>query len=143
MLKLTNLYRSFLGVCNLVFTASMILLAVRFWTDAGTGIRILISAGILLFPVFQPLMIYLRCRRIVGRMPGEMEILFEDSGITTASGEERSHVAYAELRSVVKIFHLLIIYTRSRQGFILNDRVLEGKGRELFQFLNRKVKRAG
>jgi hypothetical protein len=136
---MVNYYRSFLGVCNLVFTISMILLAVRFWSDSTMGIRTLISAGILLFPVFQPVMIYFRSRRIVGRMPGEMEISFDESGITTSANGKNSHVDFSEVRSVVRIFNLMIIHTRSKQGFILSDRVVGDKRESLYNFIKENV----
>jgi hypothetical protein len=117
----------------------MILLAVRFWSDSSVGIRALISVGILLFPVFQPLMIYLRCRRIVGRMPGEMEISFDESGITTSANGKNSHVDFSEVKSLITIFNLMIIYTRSKQSFILSDRVMENKRESLYNFIKENV----
>ena len=139
VLTMVNYYRSFLGVCNLIFTISMMLLAVRFWPGSSMGIRTLISAGILLFPVFQPLMIYFRCRKIVSTMPGEMEISFDKTGITTSAKEERSHIDFSEVKSVVRIFNLMIIYTRSKQSFILSDRVMEDKSICLYNFLKENV----
>ncbi len=136
---MVNIYRSFLGVCNLVFAVSMILVAVRFWSGGSLGIRILISAGILLYPVLQPLLIYFRCRRIVNRMPREMEILFDKTGITTSANGESAHVNFSEVKSVVRILNLMIIYTQSKQGYILNDRVMEDKSKSVFNFIITKV----
>jgi hypothetical protein len=143
VLTMVNFYRSFLGVCNLVFTVSMIMLAVRFWSGSSMGIRILISVGILLFPVFQPLMIYLRCRRIVDRMPGEIEISFDKTGITTSANGESSFVNFSEVKSIVTIFNLMIIRTRSKQGFILSDRVLGNQSKSLYNFIKANVVERG
>jgi len=142
VLIMVNIYRSFLGVINLVFTVSMILLAVRFWSGSSLGIRVLITAGILLFPVFQPLLIYRRCRRVVNRMPGEMEILFDQLGITTTANEQQSHINFSEIRSVVRIFNMMIIYTQTKQGFILSDLVMEDQSKELYDFIKERVNRA-
>jgi len=139
VVTMVNYYRSFLGVCNLIFTISMVLLAVRFWTGSSMGIRTLISAGILLFPVFQPLMIYFRCRKIVSTIPEEMEISFDKTGITTSTKEARSHVDYSDVKSVVRIFNLMIIYTRSKQSFILSDQVMEDKRSNLYSFIKANV----
>ncbi len=132
---MTNIYRSFPAVINLVFTVSMILLAVRFWPGADAGIRILITAGILLFPVFQPLLIFLRCRRIVGRMPRDMEISIDKTGITTGSDGKSSHVPFRDIISVVRLFRMVIVQTRSRQGFILGDGVTGDAATEVYNFL--------
>ncbi len=139
VLTMVNFYRSFLGVCNLVFTVSMVLLAVRFWSGSSMGIRTLITAGVLLIPVFQPLMIYFRCRKIVSTMPGDMEISFDKTGITTSAKEARSHVNFSEVKSVIRIFNLMIIYTRSKQSFILSDRITEGKSTSLYSFIKENV----
>jgi len=141
VLTMMNIYRSFLGMCNLVFTVSMILLAVRFWSVSSAGIRVLISAGILLFPLMQPVMIYLRCRRIVGRMPGEMEILFDETGITTSANGKSSHVGFSDLRSVVRFFNLMIIHTQSKHGYILSDQIMKDQSRSLYDFISAHVNR--
>jgi len=139
VVTMVNYYRSFLGVCNVIFTISMMLLAVRFWSDGSMGIRILICAGILIFPVFQPLMIFFRCRKIVSSMPEEMEISFDKRGITTSTKEERSHVNFSDVKSVVRIFNLMVIYTWSKQSFILSKQVMEDKVSKLFNFIQENV----
>ena len=139
VVTMVNYYRSFLGVCNVIFTISMMLLAVRFWSDSSMGIRILISVGIVIFPVFQPLMIYFRCRKIVSTIPGEMEISFDRTGITTSTKEVRSLVNYSDVKSVVRIFSLLIIYTRSKQSFILSKLVMKDESSRLFNFIQENV----
>ncbi len=140
VLTMVNIYRSMMGMINFVFTVSMVLLAVRFWPGVSVGIRVLITGGILLFPLLQPVSIFFRCRKIVRRMPGDMEISFEKKGITTSTGGQSSVLAYGDVRSVVRVFNMLIIYSRSRQGFILSDDILKGKGRELYNFLKKNLK---
>jgi len=139
LLAMVNVYRSMAGAVNFVFTASMILLAVRFWAEANVYLRILNVAGILLFPLIQPLIIYARGRKIVDRMPEGMEMRIDDRGIEIKAGESKSLVTYPELRSVTRIRGMLILYTRSRQGFILNRESLGDKGREVYAYLSKKA----
>ena len=141
VLSMMNIYRSMMGVVNIVFTLSMVLLALRFWAEAGPAARILIAAGGALFPLLQPLMIFLRSRKIVGGMPAGMLISFSAKGMTVTAGEEKSHVDYWDLKSVIRISGMLIIYTRSRQGFILNRQALGGKEKELYGYLKNQVKK--
>lgn len=139
VLTMVNIYRSFLGMCNLVFTAAMILLAVRFWSESNMGIRTLITAGIVLFPLLQPVMIYFRCRKIVGTMPGEMEISFDKEGITTSTNGKSSFIDFSKVKSVILIFNLMIIHTRSKQGFILSDQVLGDQSKNLYHFIKKQM----
>jgi len=140
ILSMINIYRSMMGVVNIVFTASMVLLAVRFWTEASPTLRILMGAGIGLFPLFQPLMIFVRSGRIVRSMPEDMRMDFDPMGMTVTAGDKSSRVDYWDLKSVMRISGLLIIYTRARQGFILNREALEDKGKELYDFLSTQLK---
>ena len=140
VLSMINIYRSIVGVVNFVFTVSMIMLAYRFWPETGLVIRLGMTAGILLFPVFQPLMILFRSRKIVRRMPGDMRMDFDDKGMTIVSEERNSHVNYKDLKSVVRVSGMLILYTQNKQGFILDRRVLENRGTELYDFLVKKVR---
>lgn len=140
ILALVNVYRSMAGVVNIVFTVSMALLAYRFWPSANLGLRILMPLGIALFPALQPLVIWLRSKRIVSAMPEDMEMRIDAGGITVTAGEKSSRVSLTELKSVTRIRGMLILYTRTKQGFILNRETLAGRERELYAFL---AKRAG
>jgi len=142
ILTLVNVYRSMMAVINIIFTVSMALLIYRFWSDAGVTGRILMLAGLILFPVLQPLLIYLRSRKIVNQMPKDLDITFDQTGFEIANGSQSSHVAYTEVRSVICLFKMLIIYTRSRQGFILDNEMLSGKNKNLSAFLSEKIKRS-
>ena len=141
ILGLTNIYRSMMGLVNIIFTLSMVLLAYRFWSGTGLGIKILIITGILLFPLLQPLFIYLRSMRIVSQMPDNLEMTINNEGIKISSENSSSHVNYTDLKSVTRIRGILILYTRSRQGFILNKQTLDDKGDKLYDFLSKKANR--
>lgn len=136
VLGMVNMYRSMAGVVNIIFTLSMVLLALRFWTGAAASLKILIAAGILIFPVFQPLLIYLRSRKIVSRMPSDLKMTIDDKGIEVASEDNRSHIDFSDLKSILKIRGLLVLHTHSQQSFILNGETLEGQGEKLYSFLS-------
>ncbi len=139
-LSMMNIYRSFTGAVNTVFTASMVLLAVRFWNETGIPVRILIILGICIFPVVQPLLILWRSRNIVKKMPADMHINFTDNEMIVASGKKNSHVDYWELHSIVRVFGMIIIYTRKKEGFILSKEVLADKSAVFFEFLSKQIK---
>lgn len=140
VLSMMNIYRSFTGVVNIVFTASMILVAVRFWAQTGPGLHLLTVLGIGLFPVVQPLLILARSRRIAGAMPDNMRMDFNSKEMIVTTGDRNSHVDYWELKSVLRLAGMLIIYTRKRQGYILNREALNGQDRRLYEFLSKQVR---
>ena len=140
ILSMMNIYRSFTGAVNIIFSVSMMLLAVRFWNDSNPVIRILLAAGIGLFPVIQPLLVLIRCRKIVKGMPQNMRMDFTGKEMIITSGTDNSHVDYWELKSVILIKNMIIIYTRKNQSFVLNENVLMGKGKSLYEFLSKQIK---
>lgn len=139
LLAMANVYRSMAGVVNIVFTLSMILVAFRFWTSVNLYLKILIALGIALFPIFQPIVMYLRSKRIVSRMPDNMEMRIDGKGVTVASSGKSSLLKYSDLTSVTRIQGMLILNTRSKQGFILDRQTLGGKDQELYAFLSKHV----
>lgn len=146
LLSLMNIYRSMAGVVNIIFTVSMGLLAFRFWSETSLPLRLLMAAGILLFPVFQPLMIFLRSRKIVSRMPDAMRIDFDRQGMTITAENHNSHldhssVAYSEIKSVIRIMGMLIIYTQTGQGFVLGREIIGDNEDTLYKFLVKQVRR--
>jgi len=140
ILSMMNIYRSFTGVVNVIFTASMILVSVRFWGGSGPVIRVLIALGICLFPLIHPLLVLLRCRKITGKMPQDMRMDFTGKELIVTSGNKNSHVDYWEIKSVLRIMGMIIIYTRKNMGFILNREVLQDKGKKLYEFLSKQIK---
>ena len=62
-LTMRQTYRSMAGMCNLVFTVAMIVLAARFWSRSGEVLQVMMLIGCLLFPVIQPAAIYAKARR--------------------------------------------------------------------------------
>ncbi len=139
VVAMINIYRSFLGVINIVFTLSMVLLAIRFWDAREGHFQILFILGIILFPLLQPLLILQRCRRVVKKIPRDMEIIFDASGMTTRAGDKSTTLPYREIRSVIRAFGLTIVYTRSREGFILTDALLQGQVKEFTAFIRSRV----
>ena len=139
ILTMVNIYRSMMAVINIIFTLSMAGLIYRFWLDAGVAYRILMLAGLCLFPVLQPLVIYLRSRRIVGQMPEDLQMTFQQTGFEIANASKRSRVDYTEIKAVISLFKMLIIYTQAKQSFILDDQVLAGQGKSLSAFLSEKI----
>lgn len=136
ILSMINMYRSMVGVVNIVFTLSMVLLALRYWPGAGLNLRVLMSAGILLFPAIQPFFIWRKSIKIVSKMPSDMEMSIDIKGIEVISGENRSHVNFADLKSITRISGMIVLYTHSKQSFILDREALDGQDEKLFRFLS-------
>ena len=76
-LTMSRTYRSVAGVCNMVFTVAMILFTAKFFRTSGDLMQMLMLFGCLLFPVIQPIAIYLKAKGQAKTMPKDVELSFD------------------------------------------------------------------
>lgn len=138
-LSMYKTYHAIAGVCNIVFTAAMFGLLFHFW-DSGRDIFIgLILFGCVLFPVIQPLCIYLRCVRQVEDIPKDLELEFDDSGIRVFAGGTEEKIPWKKVNHVVKQRDMLAVYTDRNHGYILMERTLLGQWEEFMEYLRAHI----
>lgn len=141
-LSMYSIYRSMVGLVNIIFTVAMFILAMRYWSEVSWYLKALLVLALSLFTVIQPLLIYRRARKQVNAVPRDMEIGFDDMGVHVKSGTEKSLVRWKKMRGITKHPTMLIIYISTHRGYVLNNKVL-GKDRDaLYAYvvsnLNRK-----
>lgn len=137
-MTMRQIYRSVAGMCNLVFTAAMIGMAVRFWNESGTIFRILIVLACMLFPVIQPAVVYLRASRQAAAAPKDVVLKFSEKGLLVETGGQREEIRWNQIR-VRKQPDMVIVFSNSRHGYMLVNRVLGTQKEEFFAFAEAKV----
>lgn len=130
-LSMYNTYASMVGSVNIIFTAAMLLLTVKFWGDANSLVKILLIMAIGLFTVIQPTIVYLRAKRQAAAVSGDMEIGFDDSGIHVETENKTSDLRWNRIKGVSKKTGMIVIFSTAKHGFILTNKVL-GKEKEAF-----------
>ena len=130
-LSMYSIYGSIVGVCNIIFTVMMLLLTTKFWVDVNNLLRVLLIIGICLFTVIQPLVVYTRAKRQASRISDDMEIGFDDNGISIKTKKQSSELTWNEVKGVIKKPTMIVIFSTNQHGFILNNRSL-GNQREAF-----------
>jgi len=139
-LSMYGTYGSIIGVTNLVFTAAMVLLAVRFFTSVHIVLKCLIIAGISLFTVIQPLLVYLRAKKQADKIPGEINLEFDDQGMHISLGDQKQDIDWNDVKGVIKKPTLLVILSSAQHGFVLNNKVLGDKKEEFYNYICSKIK---
>lgn len=139
ILSLVSIYRSLLGVINIIFLVSMILVTIRFWQEAAWIYRALMLLGIALFPILQPAAIYLRSRSIVARIPDGLEMHIGPDGILISGQNDSTSLTYSDLTAVNLIAGMIVIHTTGKQGYTLSRQVLGGKTHEVYELLQRRL----
>lgn len=129
-LTMRQTYRSLAGVCNLVFTAAMIVLAVRFWNEWGGFFQIAVLSACFLFPAIQPIAVYRKAKKQAAAMPKEVELKFDDTGLLVTVGAQREKIPWKRIR-IRKQADMVIVFSDARHGYLLTNRVL-GQEKEAF-----------
>lgn len=137
-LSLYYTYGSIAGVCNTIFTVAMILLSFRIWDNVGIFVRILLLLACCLFPIIQPIGIYIRARKQAAYSK-EIEIGFDDAGIHVKSGNEYSDLKWKSIKKVSKKPNMIVIFSTTIYGFILTNKILGQQNKEFYNYVISKL----
>ena len=132
-LSMHRTYHSFIGVCNIVFGVSTILLAFRFWNRVGDLIQSVLFLLCLMIPVVQPLGVYLRAKAQVMAIPQGTELAFKEDGIHVSLSGQYELIRWKRVKSIVKEAGMLIVFTDASHGYMLTDRVLGNEKEQFYQ----------
>lgn len=133
-------YSSMVGVCNVIFTAAVLALTGTRWGTAGTAMKLFMILGCCLFPVIQPLAVWLRAQKQAAGIRQDTKVCFDDSGIHIELGEKSSSAGWNTIKRVSKKPTMIIVFSDTTHGFVLTNRVL-GEEREVFYaYIASKIK---
>ena len=133
-------YRSLVGLVNVIFTIAMILLTSKFWAGASDLVRILLVLGCILFPVIQPIAIYLNSVRQLEEMPRDMELTFNDGGVRVYVGEKSELLRWNRIRNAIKRSGMIVVMSDDSHGYMLTDRALGDQKDEFYDYLCKKIR---
>lgn len=140
-LTMNRTYRSMAGVCNLVFTVAMILFTVRFFRTSNDLLQVLMLFGCLLFPVIQPIAIYLKAKGQVRAMPKGVELAFDEKGLHVTMDTQHENIEWNKLR-VAKQPGMMIVFSDARHGYMLTNRVLGTQKDAFYAFAEARIEQA-
>ncbi len=133
-------YKSAIGIVNIVFTAAMILLVIRFFSTAPDILRVLMIFGCLLFPVIQPLATYGMCVKQLENMPRDMSLTFNDEGMRVETGGQNEFIRWKRIANAIKRSNMIVVMSDDSHGYMLTNRVLGNEKDEFYDFLCNKIK---
>lgn len=137
-LSMRQTYHSVAGMCNLVFTVAMILLAAKFWNQSNDILQVLMLLGCLLFPVVQPIAVYMKAKRQAAASPKGVELAFDDCGLVVTAGEAKESLGWDRLR-VTEQPNMIIVFSDARHGYMLTNRVLGNEKDDFFSFAQSRI----
>jgi hypothetical protein len=140
-LSMYSTYSSIVGGCNIIFTVAMILLTAKFWGDVNSFMKILLIIVICLFTVIQPAMVYMRAKRQVAAVAHDMEIGFDDNGIHVKTENKSSDLKWNTIKGVSKKPTMLVIFSTSKHGFVLTNKVLGRQKKAFYEYIVSKIQK--
>jgi hypothetical protein len=139
-ISMYGIYGSIIGIMNAVFTAAMILIAVRFFSGAHIVVKCLLVIACSLFPLIQPLVVYTRAMKQAKSVPKEVQLCFDDEGIHINVGDKKSDIDWNSVTGILKKPTLLIVYVSSQHGYVLTNKVLGGHRKAFYDYVCSKLK---
>ncbi len=138
-LSMYGTYGSMVGFINIIFTIAMILLAAKYWMQVGIILKLVLLLGVGLFTVIQPGLVYLKAKKQVEKLPGQMEISFNSQGVHVTSDKEASHLQWKSIKGITQKPGMVIIISSSRHGFVLTDDVLGTQKEAFLKYVKEKI----
>lgn len=140
-MSMHRIYHSLVGVSNLVLAVALIALTVRFWDPHQQVLMSLLVLACILFPVLQPVSVYLRAARQVSALPEDLELLIDETGLHTACNGQKNHVSWKQIRGLMQEHGMLILAAESGIGYLLTDRMLGEQKAELITYVEGHLER--
>ncbi len=127
-------YASYLAVVNLTCIVASVVLIVTQWRTAGPVFKTLMLIFLSLFLVIQPLVIYLTSIPQAKANDEEIELIFNDRGMTVRTDGREETIEWKGIISLTVRPTLVIVYTDARHGYILTNRILKGTRKDFLDF---------
>ena len=131
-------YASYLAVVNLTCIAASIILIVTQWKSSGPVFKTLMLIFLSLFLIIQPLVIYLTSIPQARANDEEMELIFNDRGMTVRTDGREESIEWRGIINITVRPTLVIVYTDANHGYILTNRILKNTRKDFLEFARSK-----
>ena len=139
IMTMKKTYKSFIGVCNIVFTIAAILLTVKFYNSVNDVLQLLLIIMCIIFPVFQPLGVYFKAKAQVLIIPEGLKLMIDDTGILVSLNQQSEKLKWKRVNGYIDTGSMLVIKVDNKNGYFLTKKVLKGTKEELKAFINSKL----
>lgn len=139
-LSMRRIYRSVMGVSNILISLAAIVFTIRYWNPQEKLLMAVLVMFCVLFPVVQPVMIYLRAARQVKAMPEDMVLEVTNAGLSVITKEQTFRIPWKGIRGAIREKSMIILAADGGKGYMLTDRMLGTQKEAFLRFLGEKLK---
>lgn len=152
LFRMENYYRNWTAIVSIVFTLSILALAIAKWNATNGLGKALLVIFLLVFPVFHPLFMYFRSIRDAQMIKVETTVSFDDRGMGIRVLEHRQLIPWKSFipdergkGMVIMRKPMLIVIPDQIHAYLLPNRVLgtETEKKVLYDYISAQLKKAG
>lgn len=104
---------------------------------------VMLVVCVLLFPVIQPALIYLKAKSHAKKLKdNEITLEFNDDKIYVSNNNEKVEVLYENVYNFIKYKNMIVLLYDSIHGQIIPDRVFDNNKDEFYDYVATKIKNA-
>lgn len=141
IISMKKTYSTPIGVCNIIFTLASIGLTARFYSEANNWVQLLLLLTCLIFPVFQPIMVYLKAKTQTSMIPVGMRAVIDDAGVYITVGEQSEKISWNRVTQVITNSQMVILRVDKKNGYFFTNRVLGTKKDDFINYVESKIKK--
>ena len=134
---MSNIYHQWTAVVNIVFTFAVLALIIARFRDASSVFQALMILALLIFPVFQPLAIYLRSRKQALAITVDTTLTFDEGGFGIRVRDHRQRILWKDFHGALLRADLIVLMPDEIHAYLLPDRVTGEKKESLIADLKR------
>ena len=134
-------YSSIVGVCNIVFTAAMILMTTKFWTSAQLIVKLAMLIASSLFLIIQPLAVYIKAAKRAKAVPDNTIINLNEKGIYVYIKDKCLEIKWKTVKRIIKKPTMLVVFLTYQDVFILTNRLLGKQREEVYSYIMSKTQK--
>lgn len=138
LISLKGIYHSMIGVVNIVFTFATLALLFRFWNDIDFFLKFILMVCVLIFPVFQPLLIYNRARKQINNI-AQIKLKFDNKGFNIITEDKVLALPWKKIKRISKNNRAIVIYISDKNGYILTKKLLDDNFENLYAYILKKI----
>ncbi len=137
--RFSNMYHHWTAVVNVVFTAAFAALIYARWSDTNGLGHALMLIGLLIFPVFQPVAVYIASWLEARKIPYETELTFSGKGMGIQVRDHRQFIRWQDFHGARLRRGYLMVIPDGSHAYLLPDRVLSGRKQELYEYIHKNA----
>ncbi len=140
-MSLKGIYRTIVGVVNIVFTVAAIGLLARFGSDMNIFLKLILVFCVFMFPVFQPIMLYNRLKKQTANMPENVKIKFSNTDFKLLLSDKEHSFKWKSVKRVSKSKNAIVVYVTDKEGYIFVRKILGDQFDDIYNSIMNIVKR--